>query len=188
MIEVPERTDAEGHTVRALELDSVREQLRAAHADGLRSAAVVLPSLRRHRDAGTVRKTPTRETVRQRAEQLCAELANHTRDDLRADGVPDSAIKRARVLLRYAGTDAALAVAPASVAAMSEEFTAAHRTRFGFTMEKPIVVETVSVEATGTSGEQASHREPAPREGPLQPRDTVLMYAEGREQQAPSTP
>lgn len=127
------------------------------------------------------------ETVRKRAEQLCAELADRTRDDLRADGVPDSAIStRARVLLRYAGTDAALAVAPASVAAMSEEFTAAHRTRFGFTMEKPIVVETVSVEATGTTGEHASHpREPVPREGPLQPRDTVLMYAEGREQQAP---
>lgn len=127
------------------------------------------------------------ETVRKRAEQLCAGLADRTRDDLRADGVPDSAIStRARVLLRYAGTDAALAVAPASVAAMSEEFTAAHRTRFGFTMEKPIVVETVSVEATGTTGEHASHpREPAPREGPLQPRDTVLMYAEGREQQAP---
>ncbi|MYR96632.1 MULTISPECIES: hydantoinase B/oxoprolinase family protein [unclassified Streptomyces] len=127
------------------------------------------------------------ETVRERVEQLCTELADRTRDDLRADGVPDSAITtRARILLRYAGTDAALAVAPASVAAMSEEFTAAHRTRFGFTMEKPLVVETVSVEATGTTGEHgADPRDPAPREGALQPRDTVTMYAEGREQQAP---
>lgn len=48
MIEVPERIDAEGHTVRALELDAVREQLRAAHADGLRSAAVVLMHGYRH--------------------------------------------------------------------------------------------------------------------------------------------
>ncbi|MYX12488.1 5-oxoprolinase [Streptomyces sp. SID8374] len=127
------------------------------------------------------------ETVRERVEQLCTELADRTRDDLRADGVPDSAITtRARILLRYAGTDAALAVAPASVAAMSEEFTAAHRTRFGFTMEKPLVVETVSVEATGTTGEHgADPRDPAPREGALQPRDTVTMYAGGREQQAP---
>ncbi|MFZ4270544.1 hydantoinase B/oxoprolinase family protein [Streptomyces arboris] len=127
------------------------------------------------------------ETVRGRVEQLCAELADRTRDDLRADGVPDSAIgTRARVLLRYAGTDAALAVALDSVAAMSQEFTAAHRSRFGFTMDKPLVVETVSVEATGTTGEHgADPADPAPREGALQPRATVTMYAEGREQQAP---
>ncbi|MEU0161169.1 hydantoinase B/oxoprolinase family protein [Streptomyces sp. NPDC006261] len=127
------------------------------------------------------------ETVRERVEQLCGELAERTRENLRADGVPDSAIgTRARVLLRYAGTDAALAVALDSVSAMSEEFTAAHRTRFGFTMDKPIVVETVSVEATGTTGEHGSERhDPAPREGPLRPRDTVTMYAGGREQQAP---
>ncbi|MFD8469547.1 hydantoinase B/oxoprolinase family protein [Streptomyces cyaneofuscatus] len=127
------------------------------------------------------------ETVRERVDRLCAELADRTRDDLRADGVPDSAIgTRARVLLRYAGTDAALAVALDSVAAMSEEFTAAHRTRFGFTMDKPLVVETVSVEATGTTGEHgADPADPAPREGALRPRATVTMYAEGREQQAP---
>ncbi|MFD3791774.1 hydantoinase B/oxoprolinase family protein [Streptomyces cyaneofuscatus] len=127
------------------------------------------------------------ETVRERVDRLCAELAERTRDDLRADGVPDSAIgTRARVLLRYAGTDAALAVALDSVAAMSEEFTAAHRTRFGFTMDKPLVVETVSVEATGATGEHASDPgHPAPREGALRPRATVTMYAEGREQQAP---
>ncbi|MFF2702919.1 hydantoinase B/oxoprolinase family protein [Streptomyces cyaneofuscatus] len=127
------------------------------------------------------------ETVRERVDRLCAELADRTRDDLRADGVPDYAIgTRARVLLRYAGTDAALAVALDSVAAMSEEFTAAHRTRFGFTMDKPLVVETVSVEATGTTGERgAGPAEPAPREGALRPRATVAMYAEGREQQAP---
>ncbi|UQA32911.1 hydantoinase B/oxoprolinase family protein [Streptomyces sp. HNA39] len=127
------------------------------------------------------------ETVRERVERLCAELADRTRDDLRADGVPDSAIgTRARILLRYAGTDAALAVEPGSVAAMSEEFGAAHRTRFGFTMEKPIVVETVSVEATGATGEHhTSPLDPGPREGPLRPRATVTLYAEGRERQAP---
>ncbi|MFD5987407.1 hydantoinase B/oxoprolinase family protein [Streptomyces cyaneofuscatus] len=127
------------------------------------------------------------ETARERVERLCAELADRTRDDLRADGVPDSAITtRARVLLRYAGTDAALAVALDSVAAMGEEFTAVHRTRFGFTMDKPVVVETVSVEATGTTGEHGSGPvAPAPREGALQARATVTMYAEGREQQAP---
>ncbi|MGW1297895.1 hydantoinase B/oxoprolinase family protein [Streptomyces sp. NPDC002533] len=130
------------------------------------------------------------ETVRERVERLCAELADRTRDGLRADGVPDSAITtRARVLLRYAGTDAALPVDLDTEAAMAEAFAAAHRARFGFTMDKPVVVETVSVEATGATdatGDGGSRTpDPAPREGALQPRDTVLMYAEGREQQAP---
>ncbi|WP_433395884.1 hydantoinase B/oxoprolinase family protein [Streptomyces sp. CA-146814] len=127
------------------------------------------------------------ESVRERVERLCVELADRTRDDLRADGVPDSAIStRARILLRYAGTDAALPVALDTAGAMAEEFTAAHRTRFGFTMDKPIVVETASVEATGTTGDDGSRTpDPAPRDGALEPRDTVLMHAEGREQQTP---
>ncbi len=48
VIEVPERIDAHGRTVRPLELTSVREQLNAAHAEGLRSAAVVLMHGYRH--------------------------------------------------------------------------------------------------------------------------------------------
>lgn len=142
-------------------------------------------------DATTMREQSVEaeldESVRERVERLCAELADRTRDDLRADGVPDSAIStRARILLRYAGTDAALPVALDTAGAMAEEFTAAHRTRFGFTMDKPIVVETASVEATGTTGDDGSRTpDPAPREGPLEPRDTVLMHAEGREQQTP---
>lgn len=89
----------------------------------------------------------------ERVERLCAELADRTREALRADGTPDSAITtRARVLLRYAGTDAALSVDLDTETAMAEAFAAAHRARFGFTMDKPVVVETVSVEATGATG------------------------------------
>ncbi|MYZ40673.1 MULTISPECIES: hydantoinase/oxoprolinase family protein, partial [unclassified Streptomyces] len=48
VIEVPERIDAHGVTVRPLELDTVTERLRAAHRDGFRSAAVVLMHGYRH--------------------------------------------------------------------------------------------------------------------------------------------
>lgn len=48
VIEVPERLDASGRTVRPLDLGPVREELRAAHADGLRAAAVVLMHGYRH--------------------------------------------------------------------------------------------------------------------------------------------
>ncbi|MFD4342893.1 hydantoinase B/oxoprolinase family protein [Streptomyces anulatus] len=129
----------------------------------------------------------------ERVERLCAELADRTREALRADGTPDSAITtRARVLLRYAGTDAALPVDLDTETAMAEAFAAAHRARFGFTMDKPVVVETVSVEATGAT-EATADTVPAtgsgPRDGrpgtPPGPADTVDLYADGRWQRAP---
>lgn len=50
-----------------------------------------------------------------RVRELCAALAERTRAELRADSVPDAAITtHARVLLRYAGTDASLAVPSAA--------------------------------------------------------------------------
>lgn len=141
----------------------------------------------------------------ERVERLCAELADRTREALRADGTPDSAITtRARILLRYAGTDAALPVGLDTETAMAEAFAAAHRVRFGFTMDKPVVVETVSVEATGVTGatgatgvtgatEATGDAAPAagsgPRDGrgitPPGPADTVRLYAEGQWQRAP---
>ncbi|MFI1016957.1 hydantoinase B/oxoprolinase family protein [Streptomyces sp. NPDC020965] len=94
----------------------------------------------------------TGETL-QRVRELCAALADRTRAELRADAVPDAAITtRARVLLRYAGTDASLPVALDTATAMKDAFASAHRARYAFTMDKPVVVEAVSVEAVGAAG------------------------------------
>ncbi|MGW0646578.1 hydantoinase B/oxoprolinase family protein [Streptomyces badius] len=159
-------------------------------------------------DATAMREQSVEEQLdaacRERVERLCAELADRTREALRADGVPDSVITtRARILLRYAGTDAALPVDLDTGAAMTEAFAAAHRARFGFTMDKPVVVETVSVEATGATGVTGatdvtgaadgtglvtgvgSGPGPGSRETPPRPADTVDLYAEGRWQRAP---
>ncbi|MEU8710234.1 hydantoinase B/oxoprolinase family protein [Streptomyces sp. NPDC048565] len=105
-------------------------------------------------------------------------LAERTREDLRSDGIPDSSIgTRARILLRYAGTDAALPVAHGTVTAMAEEFAETHRTRYGFTMDKPLVVDAVSVEATGTAGPHTAPRVGAGTgEGPLRALGTVSMF------------
>ncbi|MFD4694847.1 hydantoinase B/oxoprolinase family protein [Streptomyces sp. NPDC058463] len=113
---------------------------------------------------------------------ICEELAERTRADLRAESIPDGAIgTRARVLLRYSGTDASLPVALGTAPAMTEEFTAVHRTRYGFTMDKPLVVEAVSVEATAAAGPHVPHRVPAAaREHALQPLENVRMFTEGR--------
>ncbi|GGS36751.1 5-oxoprolinase [Streptomyces parvus] len=153
-------------------------------------------------DATAMREQSVEEQLdtacRERVERLCAELADRTREALRADGVPDSAITtRARILLRYAGTDAALPVDPDTEAAMAEEFAAAHRARFGFRMDKPLVVETVSVEATGATGvtdttgtlDATDGSAPVtgsdPHDASPPPADTVDLYAEGRWQRAP---
>ncbi|WP_250289086.1 hydantoinase B/oxoprolinase family protein [Streptomyces atroolivaceus] len=105
-------------------------------------------------------------------------LAERTRAELRADGIPDSAIgTRTRILLRYAGTDAALPVAHGTVTAMTEAFGETHRARYGFTMDKPLVVEAVSVEATGTAASHTPLQAGARTgEGPVRPLGTVRMF------------
>ncbi|MFG3491406.1 hydantoinase B/oxoprolinase family protein [Streptomyces sp. NPDC047972] len=131
--------------------------------------------------------------VHARVAALCAELADGTRAELRADGLPDEAITtHARVLLRYAGTDASLQVDLASPDAMEAAFTALHRTRYAFTLDRPLVVEAVSVEAVGRAGPHGPvHAEPAgdphdpaddphdPAGGPAAPPATVRMFSGG---------
>ncbi|MFI6289693.1 hydantoinase B/oxoprolinase family protein [Streptomyces sp. NPDC051018] len=122
-----------------------------------------------------------------RVRDLCDGLAGRTRSELRADGIPDTAITtRARVLLRYAGTDAALPVPLDTATAMKHAFETAHRRRYAFTMDKPLVVEAVSVEAVGTAGEHGSHviEEVAP-EGEFTPRALVPMFVDGGRREVP---
>ncbi|MFD6348383.1 hydantoinase B/oxoprolinase family protein, partial [Streptomyces roseolus] len=113
-----------------------------------------------------------------RVTAVAAELADSTRAELRADGLPDTAITtHARVLLRYAGTDASLPVDLGPAEEMAAAFTADHRARYAFTMDKPLVAEAVTVEAVGTAGPHGPVRVPAgARTGPLAPRATVRTH------------
>ncbi|MFD0154554.1 hydantoinase B/oxoprolinase family protein [Streptomyces sp. NPDC055721] len=122
-----------------------------------------------------------------RVTALCAELAERTREELRADGLPDEAITtHARVLLRYAGTDASLPVDLAPAESMKTEFTAVHRSRYAFTMDKPVVVEAVSVEAVGRAGPHGPVLVgTGARTGPLAPRITVRMHSGGTPHDTP---
>ncbi|POX43523.1 5-oxoprolinase [Streptomyces sp. Ru73] len=116
-----------------------------------------------------------------RVRATCDELADRTRDELRADGVPEESITtRARVVLRYAGTDAGIPVPLAGADEMAAEFARVHRTRYAFTMDKPLIAEAVSVEAVGAAGGTSGHRSlAADREGPLRPLDTVRTFVAG---------
>ncbi|MFI9588223.1 hydantoinase B/oxoprolinase family protein [Streptomyces sp. NPDC052236] len=125
-----------------------------------------------------------------RVRTLCDELAARTRAELRADDIPDEAIStHARVLLRYAGTDASLPVALDTVPAMKEAFERVHRARYAFTMDKPLVAEAVSVEAVGTASEPGEHvvEDTAgfPGERDFAPRATVRMFVAGERRKTP---
>ncbi|MEU7027244.1 hydantoinase B/oxoprolinase family protein [Streptomyces sp. NPDC046275] len=118
----------------------------------------------------------------ERVARLCADLAGRTREELRADGLPEDAVTtHARVLLRHAGTDASLPVPLDTPETMKTAFTDLHRARYGFTMDAPLVVEAVTVEAVGTAGPHDPVTvSGAPRDGALAPRATVTTYSGGR--------
>jgi 5-oxoprolinase (ATP-hydrolysing) len=114
--------------------------------------------------------------------RLCAGLEERTHEQLRADGIEDDTVRTtARLHLRYSGTDAALPVALSEVDAMRAEFESAHRARYGFVMDKPLVAATAVAEAVGAAGPRGAHPfAPAPRTGPLRPVGRVSVRLGGR--------
>ncbi|WP_226699334.1 hydantoinase B/oxoprolinase family protein [Qipengyuania gaetbuli] len=81
-----------------------------------------------------------------------AALEAEARDALAAQGVADIRID-ASLRLRFAGSDSMLAVPCGEPREMDAAFRRLHRQRFGYSDETaPIVVEALSVEASGTSG------------------------------------
>ncbi|MBL8482653.1 MAG: hydantoinase B/oxoprolinase family protein, partial [Rhodocyclaceae bacterium] len=105
----------------------------------------------------------------------CAEVA--------AQGIAPQAIRQVRrVHLRYAGTDASLAVTYAGCDAMRAAFESAYRQRYSFLMQdRPLVMDMLSVEATGASGQSVAGMA-VPPQGAQPPAAAaeVDMHAGGR--------
>jgi 5-oxoprolinase (ATP-hydrolysing) len=118
---------------------------------------------------------------------LADRLADTAVGELRRQGADLSRLAVARRLhVRYAGTEAALIVDLGDAEAVTKEFTAAHRARFGFaTPGRPLVVEAVAVEAT-SAGESIAETPIAARTaGRPEPLDTVAMWSGGVEHATP---
>jgi 5-oxoprolinase (ATP-hydrolysing) len=114
-------------------------------------------------------------------------LANDASAALAAQGADAARIATRRAAqLRYAGTEAALAVPLADAADMEATFTKAHRTRFGFaTPGRPLMVEAITVEATA-AGETIVEPDLAPRQsGSPEVIDTVTIFTAGAAHDAP---
>jgi len=78
------------------------------------------------------------------------DLESAARAELLAEDVPRERVRvTRRAQLRYDGTDTTLTVELTQPAAMRHAFEERHRATYSFTLDRPIVVEALSVEATG---------------------------------------
>jgi 5-oxoprolinase (ATP-hydrolysing) len=93
---------------------------------------------------------PLDEDTMPRLHEVADKLAATTTGELRDQGVPADRLRvTRRVHLRYDGTDTVVQVTLADLDAMTGEFESGYQRTYSFLMERPLVVEAVSVEATG---------------------------------------
>ncbi|QKW26549.1 hydantoinase B/oxoprolinase family protein [Streptomyces seoulensis] len=106
-------------------------------------------------------------------------LEEAARAELRGEDVPEERVRvTRRAQVRYDGTDTALTVELAEPDAMKRAFEDLHRRTFSFTLDRPVIVEALSVEATGITAPPdlsalAPYR-PARTDGPAAPRPVRL--------------
>ena len=115
------------------------------------------------------------------------ELAAQAEGELLRQQVPAQDIRvQRRLHLKYRGTDTALEVPWSDPEQARAAFEAAYRQRYSFLMPgRELVVDTISVEATG--GGEAGTEAPArpARAGALSPRRTVRMFSGGAWHETP---
>ena len=101
---------------------------------------------------------PLDDSVMARLESVADSLESTARAELGDQEVPEERVTMIRrAHLRYDGTDTAVQVELGSRAAMTAEFEAHHRRLYSFLMDRPLIVEAVSVEAVGRAQQVASH-------------------------------
>ncbi|PWI20941.1 5-oxoprolinase [Streptomyces sp. Act143] len=113
------------------------------------------------------------------------DLESAARAELLAEDVPADRVRiTRRAQLRYDGTDTALTVELTEPDAMREAFEARHRATYSFTLDRPIVVEALSVEATGIT-QPPDLSALAPYEGRPAAPDTVRLHTGGAWREVP---
>lgn len=82
--------------------------------------------------------------------QLESTLEEAVRTEVQGQGVSDSDISIfSRVHIRYDGTDTPIAVPRADEQTMRNALAIAHKKQFGFTFDKPLIIEALELEAVG---------------------------------------
>ncbi|MEV6962204.1 hydantoinase B/oxoprolinase family protein [Streptomyces sp. NPDC051207] len=107
------------------------------------------------------------------------DLATAARAEVLAEDVPEDRIRvTRRAQLRYDGTDTTLTVELTDPDTMRGAFEERHRATYSFTLDRPIVVEALSVEATGIT-EPPDLSALARYEGHRAAPDTVRLHTGG---------
>ena len=119
--------------------------------------------------------------------ELADRLAAETTEALIAQGAEASNVTTHPSLhLRYSGTEAALIVALRTLPEIIEDFTTAHRARFGFaTPDRPLVVEAVAVEAVSPGDVVREATLAARTSGAPSTIDTIQIFTGDKEHTAP---
>jgi 5-oxoprolinase (ATP-hydrolysing) len=115
----------------------------------------------------------------ERVLEVAETLEKATRGRLLDEDVPGERIRMTRrAHLRYDGTDSTVQVELTDVETMVAEFEANYRRTYSFLMDRPVMVEAVSVEAVGlTEQADVSALDASSPDGrPSGPVDTVRMY------------
>ncbi|MEU6765794.1 hydantoinase B/oxoprolinase family protein [Streptomyces sp. NPDC046853] len=95
-------------------------------------------------------EAPLEPSAMPRVLKTADDLEEAARAELRAEDVPEDRIRvTRRAQLRYDGTDTTLTVELTEPDRMIRVFEDRHRTTYSFTLDRPVVVEALSVEATG---------------------------------------
>jgi 5-oxoprolinase (ATP-hydrolysing) len=119
---------------------------------------------------------------------VLADLARAAQEQVASQGTAAERIRLVRrAYLRYEGTDAPLVVDYGNVADMQARFEAGYRQRYSFLMpDKRLIIEAVSVEAVGASGQQLSTPDIAASSAGT-PRATTLvqMFSGGTQHDTP---
>ncbi|MER8695999.1 hydantoinase B/oxoprolinase family protein [Mesorhizobium opportunistum] len=126
---------------------------------------------------------PLAEESRTEIGSLIANLRNTVIAELAAQGVAEDAVAARPVLhIRYDGTDTTLPVnfESDSIFQAKRDFEIAHKAQFGFVYDdKPMIVETVSVEGTDTGGGGRDESDSETEDLTLSPSQSREIFTEG---------
>jgi 5-oxoprolinase (ATP-hydrolysing) len=125
-------------------------------------------------------------TALERLTTVAESLEQTARAELLDEGIPPERIRVVRrVHLRYEGTDTALPVGLADFGAMTTAFETSHRAMYSFLLDRPLIAEAISVEATGLT-EQPDLSQVGDRVNDTTgPSETVRVYSNGSGHDAP---
>ncbi|MER6362828.1 hydantoinase B/oxoprolinase family protein [Kitasatospora sp. NPDC001527] len=118
---------------------------------------------------------------------LAQELAADATEQLLDQDVPRERIRLVhRARLRYRGTDTAIGVPLGGPGEMTAEFEERHRAAYSFLMDRPLVIEALTVEGTGlTEQPRLDALSPAPPPGEPPEPATVTLRSGGEWRRAP---